>query len=85
MDTVRRFPGLKCERCGSDEFEIHLYFNTGNDIVGGKDFRYKMYLFCAHCPRVFGICGVRRSEDISELFPSESEWEEMQSRREKFE
>ncbi len=82
MRNIRRFPGLKCGLCGSDEFEIELYFNQSDEVVGGTDYQYKMYLSCAHCPRVFPICGVRKMNDVSELFPQNCDYEEILSREE---
>lgn len=44
---IRRYPGLRCEKCGSDEFEL----DVSSD---GKI--WTVYLSCAKCPRIFDIC-----------------------------
>lgn len=85
MATIRRFPGLRCERCNSDEFEYNLTCNVSNEVVGGKEYKYELELYCAHCPRVFPICGIRNMDDFSELYPSEYNYSESMKRREKFE
>lgn len=82
MDTIRRFPGLRCEHCGSDKFKIELYLTQGNEITGSEEYQHKMYLTCARCPRVFPICSVRRMSDISEL-PQNFECAEISLNREK--
>lgn len=70
MATIRRFPGLRCEKCGSDEFEYHLCGNVSNEVVGGDEFEYELFLHCVHCSRVFPICGIRKLRDFSELHSS---------------
>lgn len=69
MATIRRFPGLRCENCGSDEFEYQLCCNVSDEVVGGDEFECELFLYCAHCPRAFSICGIRKFKDFSELYP----------------
>lgn len=84
MAKIRRFPGLRCERCGSDEFEYSLNCNVTDEIVGGKEYGYELVLYCAHCPRVFPICGIRNYEDFSELKTENGNWTKSLVRREMF-
>lgn len=84
MPNIRRYPGLRCERCGSDEFEIELTCNVSDDVIGGKDFEYELHLLCAHCPRVFPVCGIRKMSDVSEIRKQDCNWIESANRRKKF-
>lgn len=42
-----RIPGLRCEKCGSDKFELEV--NSDGNV-------WTVYLSCAKCSRVFSIC-----------------------------
>lgn len=54
----RRIPGLRCEKCGSDKFEMEVS-SDGN--------KWTVYLLCARCPRVFSICRARSRNSVSAI------------------
>lgn len=54
----RRIPGLRCERCGSDEFELS---------VTSDGAKWTVHISCKKCPRIFEICRVRHFSDISPI------------------
>lgn len=54
----RRIPGLCCEKCGSDKFELSASSDGAEWIV---------QLSCKKCPRIFEICHVKHFSDISPL------------------
>ncbi|MBD5112899.1 MAG: hypothetical protein HDT42_10300 [Ruminococcaceae bacterium] len=58
----RRFPGLRCEKCGSDEFELE---------VSSDGDKWTVYLSCVDCPRVFSICRARSHNSVSAI-PNEN-------------
>lgn len=54
----RKIPGLRCEKCGSDKFELEV----SSDGSG-----WTVYLSCANCPRVFSICRANTYNCVSPI------------------
>ncbi len=66
MYTIRRYPGLKCEKCGSDEFELDVNSALSPESVEhGESYPVELRLCCAHCPRVIPICGLKSADGFS--------------------
>lgn len=59
---IRRIPGLRCEKCGSDEFELG---------VSSDGDKWTVRLLCARCPRVFAVCRAKSHNSVSAI-PSEN-------------
>lgn len=55
---IRRIPGLRCEKCGSDKFELEV-LSDGN--------AWTVYLSCAKCPRMFSICHADTHDCVSPI------------------
>lgn len=58
----RRIPGLRCEKCGSDKFELE---------VSSDGDKWTVYLSCVDCPRIFSICRARSHNSVSAI-PNEN-------------
>lgn len=54
----RRIPGLRCEKCGSDKFEME---------VSSDSSKWTVRLLCAHCPRIFDICRAKSHNSVSAI------------------
>ncbi len=68
MYTIRRYPGLKCEKFGSDEFELDVILKLPSESVEGREsYPVELRLCCAHCPRVIPVCGLKSADGFSEL------------------
>lgn len=59
---IRRIPGLRCEKCSSDEFELEVSSD-------GKV--WNVYLSCTKCPRVFRICRAQAYDSVSPVADEE--------------
>ena len=54
----RRIPGLRCEKCGSDKFEME---------VSSDGSKWTVRLLCDNCSRIFDICRARSHNSVSAI------------------